>query len=382
MVITKESIENSFNLVDDPRSRKCPHNFYDILTIAICCAICGLYEWEDMELFAELHCDWLREKLGVLLEKGIPSESTFRRVLISIDHKQFELCFTIWAQRFRKVIKGDILCFDGKTARGSRTTEERGFHFLNVWSYENGIVLGQNTVDKKTNEITAIPEILDMLFLEDCTVTLDAMGCQKEIAEKITKKNGDYLICLKGNQEGLHRDVKKDLESLLDSGNWSKNESYYESKLEIDHGRIEHRRCLAKTVDTEVKDYDGAHLWAGLKTVAIIESTRIEKVSGKKSTERRCFITSLKCDAKKILETSRAHWSVENSLHWVLDVSCREDNSKIYTKNGPKIMSALRKMGVNFVKADKETKRSFRKRQRKASLSLDYLEKILVLGFS
>jgi predicted transposase YbfD/YdcC len=381
-MITKIHIEKYFDEVDDPRSRKSPHDFYEILTIAICCAICGLYEWEDMVIFTEIHFSWLIDTIGLKLENGIPSEATFRRVLTAIDGKNFELSFIKWAEVFREIVKGDILCFDGKIARGSRkkSTNESAVHLLNVWSHKNGVVIGQKAIDKKTNEITAIPEMLDLLFLEGCTVTIDAMGCQKDIVACIRKKKGHFLISLKGNQQTLHRDVAKHLNALLDNDRTNINHSYYESKTEIDHGRIETRRCLAISVNLKEKEYGDAHLWKDLNTVAIIESTRINKSTGEVSTERRCFISSLEANAEKILETARAHWSIENSLHWVLDVSCNEDNSKINTKNGPLVMSALRKIGVNFVKADKESKRSFRKRQRKALMSLDYLEKLLALG--
>lgn len=381
-MITKTQVEQYFNEVKDPRSRKSRHDFYEILTIAICCAICGLYEWEDMVIFAEIHYSWLIERAGLTLENGIPSEATFRRVLTAIDGKNFELCFMRWAEVFRKIINGDILCIDGKTAKGShnKTDKERAIHLLNVWSYKNGVVIGQQAIDKKTNEITAIPEMLELLFLEGCTVTIDAMGCQKEIVSLIRKKKGHYLINLKGNQGDLHRDVSKHLGELLDGDRSNTNHSYHEAKIELDHGRIEQRRCLAVPVDLKEREYDSAHLWKDLNTVAIIESTRIDKSTGKKTTERRCFLTSLECDAEKILETARAHWSIENSLHWILDVSCGEDNSKINSKNAPIVMAALRKIGVNFVKADKDSKRSFKKRQKKALMSLDYLEKILALG--
>lgn len=381
-MITKQHIEKYFNEVKDPRSRKSRHDFHEILTIAICCAICGLYEWDDMVIFTEIHYSWLLERAGLILENGIPSEATFRRVLIALDGKNFELCFVKWAKVFREIVSGDILCVDGKTARGSRrkSDKERATHLLNVWSHKNGVVIGQQAIDSKTNEITAIPEMLGLLFLEDCTVTIDAMGCQKDIVSLIRKKKGHYLISLKGNQGDLHRDVSNHLNALLDGDRSKVNHSYYETQAEIDHGRIETRRCLALSVNPREKEYAGAHLWKDLNTVAIIECTRINKSTGEVSKERRCFISSLEANAEKILETARAHWSVENSLHWVLDVSCSEDESKINTKNGPLVMSALRKIGINFVKADKESKRSFKKRQKKALMSLDYLEKLLALG--
>jgi predicted transposase YbfD/YdcC len=335
-----------------------------------------------MVIFTEIHYSWLLDRLGLNLKNGIPSEATFRRILIAIDADKFELCFIKWAAAFRKIIHGDIIAIDGKTVRGSRkkNLDQKGIHLLNVWSYENGVVLAQRVVDKKTNEITTIPEILEMLFLEGCTVTTDAMGCQKEIAALIIEKKANYLLGLKGNQGDLHKDVAKHLNELLDTGERSEQSSYYETEVELDHGRIEFRKCLAVTVDAREKEYSGAHLWSKLNTVAIVEATRIEKSTGLVSSERRCFISSLGCDASLILKTVRAHWSVENSLHWVLDVACGEDDSKINSKNAPRIMSALRKIGINFVKSDTETKRSFRKRQRKAAMSLDYLEKILALG--
>lgn len=380
-MITKAHVEKYFSDVKDPRSRKSPHDFYEILTIAICCSICGLYEWEDMVIFTEIHYSWLTERIGLTLIGGIPSEATFRRILTAIDGKNFELCFIKWAKVFRQIIQGDILCIDGKTARGSRKKNERGIHLLNVWSHNNGVVIGQGAVDKKTNEITAIPEMLELLFLEGCTVTIDAMGCQKDIVSIIRKRKAHYLINLKGNQGDLHRDVSSHLNKLLDSTDRIEIiHSYYKANTELDHGRIEIRRCLAVPVDLKEREYGDAHLWKDLNTVAIIESTRIDKATGKTSTERRCFLTSHECNAEKILEIARAHWGIENSLHWVLDVSCGEDDSKINSKNAPIVMSALRKIGINFVRADKDSKRSFKKRQKKALMSLEYLEKILALG--
>lgn len=382
MIISKTKLVEYFKDVKDPRSRKSLHDFYDILTIAICCAICGLDEWEDMVIFAEIHYSWLIERLGVTLKNGIPSEATFRRVLIAIDADKFELCFINWAAVLRKIMANDVIAIDGKTSRGSRcnSANKKGIHLLNVWSHANGIVLAQRAVDSKTNEITVIPEILDLLFLEGCTVTTDAMGCQKEIAALIIEKKANYVLGLKGNQGDLYKDAEKHLNELLDSSNVVEKHSYHETNAELDHGRIEVRKCLAVPVDAKEKMYSGAHLWSGLKTIAIIESRRLKKSTGVVSKERRCFISSLGCDAALILETARAHWGIENSLHWVLDVNFGEDDSKINTKNAPRILSALRKIGLNFIKSDKESKRSFRKRQRKAAMSVGYLEEILTLG--
>jgi len=375
-------IEEYFKEIEDPRSRECPHEFRDILLIAICSSICGYLEWEEMELYAEGNEKWLRKKLKLKFKSGIPSKFTIERVISSLNAKNFELALINWAQSLRKIKIGDVIAIDGKTSKGSRNGLDV-LHCVNAWSRKNSITLGQVATAAKSNEITAIPELIKLLDIEGAVVTIDAMGCQKTIATEIITNKGDYFLALKGNQGIFYKEVSNYLNQQFDLINDGKKsqDSFYESDEEDAHGRIEKRRCLSIAIDPKNKDFDSVHFWSEIKSITVVEATRTIKKSGETSVTRRYYISSTEANAQIHLDYSRGHWSIENELHWVLDVQYGEDDSKV-KKNGARNQATLRKFGLNLIKKFPKTKkrRSLKGCQKQALMSYEYLEGILGLS--
>ena len=372
-------IDHYFSSVEDPRTRESPHEFRDILLISLCSSLCGMFEWWEMSTFAEAQEDWLKSKLDLSFKSGVPSEFTFERVLSALNPKVFEKCFIHWSSSLRKVKKDDVIAIDGKTSKGSRNAKDV-LHCVNAWSTANGIALGQVATAKKSNEIKAIPELLDSLDIKGNTITIDAMGCQKAIAKQIIESKANYLLALKGNQSLLFKHASQDLDDAMDKLKTFKDQSFYQTDIEDAHGRLEFRKCLSIPVNSKDKNYDSIHFWSGIKSLSVIESHRTVKKTGKTSIERRYYISSLEADAEKVLFCSRSHWGIENKLHWVLDVAYKEDASKVRAKNGPRVQSLLRKIALNKVKQNPlKTKRklSFRRMQKLALFNIQNLEHFL-----
>ena len=376
------NIEKHFKDLEDPRSREGLHSFRDILLVSLCCGITGQLEWWEMAAFAEAHEDWLKKNLKLEFKSGIPSEYTFQRILSTLEPHKFENCLIKFAESLRGKSEGDIVNLDGKSSRGSTGDTQKMLHSLNAFSSEYGICLGQLATKEKSNEITAIPEMLDMLQLEKSIVTIDAMGCQKAIAQKIVEDcKADYVLALKKNQELLFMQASADLNLGLEKKKKFTNSSFFESKLEIDHGRIEKRRVFSIKVNPNDKEYDSIHFWKGVKSLSVIESEMTNKQTQKKTIERRYYISSLEADAENILRCIRAHWGVENKLHWVLDVAFNEDRSKIRTKNAPRILSVIRKLALNFLKTNPpkyRKKLSYRRMQKLILFNISMLEQVLL----
>lgn len=371
------SLVESFSELEDPRNRGCKHNFLEVVVIVILAVMCGMEGWQDIVLFARTREKWLKETLHMSLEGGIPSASTFSRIISSIEPAAFQACFINWTQSVSPLIEGDVIALDGKTNRGSKSKKKRPIHIVSAWANRNGISLGQKVVDEKTNEITAIPELLAMLVIKGCIITIDAMGCQKSIAEVIVEKGADYVLGLKGNQKIFAQEVKDHLIKLLDNSNRENiAHDFYEAPVELGHGRIESRRCLAIPVVASEKEFDSVHFWAGIKSVSLVERTRIDKASQASTTERECFISSLKPDAKKILDCARQHWGIE-AMHWVMDVSFREDDSRIRIGDASANMSACRKIAHFYLKEEQSFKSSIRQKQKKAALDATYHEIVI-----
>mgnify|MGYP002621822998 CR=1 FL=1 len=280
------------------------------------------------------------------------------------------------------VKEGDVIPIDGKTSKGSRNGKEV-LHCVNAWSRENGITLGQVATAEKSNEITAIPELIEQLDLKGCVVTIDAMGCQKSIASKIIEEEADYFLALKGNQGIFYKEVSEYLNKQFDLLNSGEDfiGDFYETPEEDGHGRIEKRKCLSVTVNPEDKDFDSVHFWNEIKSITVVESWRTSKKTGETSITRRFYISSTKANAEKHLNYSRGHWSIENELHWVLDVQYGEDSSKVKS-NAARNQATLRKFGLNMIKKYPKTKkrRSLKGCQKQASMSYEYLEGILGIG--
>jgi len=339
----------------------------DVLTIALCTIFCGASEFTEMEAFGELREDWLRGFLE--LPNGIPSHDTFRNVFCAIDPEAFLEVFARWTCCVREKGGGEIVAFDGKALRGTKGGADNIKTVVGAWSVDAGISLGQIDVDGKSNEITALPKLLEFLDLKGCIVTVDAMGCQKEVAAKVIGAKADYVLALKGNQPKLQEQVAGYIDGLISEG------------LEPHvtrckgHGRVEVRRCWAAD---QLDWLEGGEQWEGLRSVAAVEleCTR----DGKTTRERRYFITSLAPDTEKIAHAVRAHWEIENSLHWVLDVMFGEDRSRARTRNGASNLSSMRRLSHNLIKNEKQySKWTVKKRKLAACHKPEYLEALIGL---
>ena len=354
---------------------KVAHKLHDILVITVCAVLSGLEHWTQIEDFAIANESWFRGFLE--LPNGIPSHDTFGKVFSVINPDAFE-------QRIQKWIhclvgsgtRGKHIAIDGKTLRKSFDTAsgKAAVHMINAYVYENHAVFGQLKVDSKTNEITAIPKLLEMLEVKEATVTIDAMGCQKDIAATIIEKQGHYVFSLKGNQGTLHDEVQTFMDDLIASG--SATSSDYCKTTDKSHGRIEIRRCwTCWDVDWLKQRQD----WAGLSCLAAVECIRT--INGTTSTERRYFISSHSGrQAQKIATLVRNHWRVENELHWALDVSFNEDQCRLRIENAAENLARIRRIGLLLLKNDKTCRLGIKSKRAKAGYDRNYL--LTLLGFT
>ena len=312
-----------FDDLEDPRiDRKKLYPLTEILFIVLCGSICGAQSWRDFVTFGEEKHDYLKRFLP--FDNGIPSKNTFARVFSSLDPESFKRCFITWVQSFQLAIK-EVIAIDGKTLRKSfdKASCQSAIHMVSAFASATKLVLGQQKVNDKSNEITAIPKLLDLLALNGKIVSIDAMGTQKKIAKKIRQKKADYVLSLKGNHSTLHDDIRLFLSSEIAKSKDSKVVDYHE-EYDKGHGRIEHRKCY---VSDQIGWLEQRTDWCDLRTIAMVES---HVTTGDKITvEQRYFISSLLPDAKQVSESIRSHWAIENSLHWVLDVTLREDDSRV-----------------------------------------------------
>jgi predicted transposase YbfD/YdcC len=365
-----------FSVLPDPRTdRTKKHLLIDILFIAVCTMICGGEGFTDMEEFGEAKEEWLRKYLE--LPHGIPSHDTFRRLFSILDPHAFGECFTMWSQALHEATNGEVIALDGKTVRHSFDTfsGQPALHMVSAWASESGLALGQVRVDEKSNEITAIPRLLELIDVKGRIITTDAMGCQRDVAKRIVDKKGDYVFCLKGNQESLHDEVKFFFEECQ-AANYNDVDHRYFETVEKDHGRIEIRRCWV-VEDDAIQWLEREDQWPGLKSIAAIEGER--KIRGKTTLETRYFISSLTGSAQKVANAAREHWAIENSLHYVLDVTFNEDRSRIRKDNAPENLVVLRRIALNMVKKEQTHKKaSVRRKVKAAGWDNTYLERILV----
>jgi len=366
---TSGNLKFIFGQIEDHRSHiNQLHNLVDILLIGIIAVLCGAETWEQMVRFAKSKEGFLKKFLE--LPNGIPSKVTINRVFSAIDSQQFESCFIEWVNSISDLSKGQVIAIDGKTIRGAKSHGKTSpIHMVSAWACENNLVLGQVKTAEKSNEITAIPELLDVLNITGNTITIDAMGTQKEIAKTIITKKADYILAVKGNQPQL-------LEHIEDEFRFSKH-SKTTTNHDLDHGRMETRTCSVITDFQFIEQNNG---WANLKSIIKIESTRAFKNSDK-TTEKstRYYISSLQNNANEFQEKVRSHWAIENKLHWTLDVAFGEDASRKRAGNAAQNYSILLKIALNLLKNDKSKKLSIKSKRLEAGWNEDYLLKILNL---
>lgn len=358
--------------VPDPRiARHRWHKLSDILVIAICAVLCGAESYPAIEDFGYAREDWLRQFLE--LPAGIPSHDTFNRVLQLLDPEAFQACFLRWMQAVAEVTAGEVVAIDGKVLRRSfaKGTGKPAIHMVSAWASENGVVLGQRKVDTKSNEITAIPALLDLLLLKGCIVTIDAMGCQRTIAQKIVEHGADYALALKGNQPTLEQAVARFFLSGPEAEANRTRSDYYE-QTERGHGREETRRAwISAEVEAELE----AAAWPGLQSIGMVEATRT--LGDKTTSEQRFYLSSLPPHAEPFAQAVRKHWGVENQLHWSLDVTFREDHSRLRTGHGAENFAVLRHIALNLLRQEPSPKSLPRKRLA-CALNPDYLLKVLL----
>ena len=366
------TFSSHFHDIQDKRIERTKfHLLHDILVIAICAVICGADGPSAIEQYALAKQDWLNTFLK--LPNGIPSHDTIGRVMAQIDPQQFQTCFMRWIQDICHLLPGEVVPIDGKTLRRSFDTElDQGpIHIVSAWATSNRLVLGQIKVDEKSNEITAIPELIDALDLTDCVVTIDAMGCQKQIASRIRAKGAHYILALKKNQGTLYTDVHELFHQLRKDESPAQTLDAYE-RTDQGHGRHEIRRYW--TTDTLDRVSTRAQ-WSDLQTVGMVESERT--LEGETTVESRYYILSLPSNAQTFGNAVRAHWGIENSVHWVLDVTFREDESRIRMGHGPENFAILRHIAINLLREETSFKGSVKTKRLKCGWNDAYLSKVL-----
>jgi predicted transposase YbfD/YdcC len=369
---TPEGFMRWFEDIEDPRvGHNTQHLLSDMLAIAILAAICGAEGWTDVALFGRCKRQWLETFLR--LPYGIPSHDTFGRVFEMLKPESFERCFLNWTAHLAK-LKKRLVAIDGKTLRHSfdHANDKAAIHMVSAWCQENHLVLGQLATDAKSNEITAIPELLELLDIQGAVVTLDAMGCQKKIAQTIVEAGADYILQVKDNHPTLHQELALLFEYGLHDGNQALPYDFYQ-QTNKGHGRIETRRIW---VTQEIAWFRERHLWPGLSCFICVEATR--QCEEKTSVERHYYLGSLKClIARELLSLIRGHWSIENKVHWSLDVSFREDDCRIRKGHAAENYSRLRRLVINLLKKDNTHKVGLKGKSKACSWDHDYLLKIL-----
>ena len=395
------SILVHFADLPDPRiNRRKRHLLSDVLVIALCAVISGADDFVEIAYFGRCKKKWFEERLS--LPNGIPSHDTFTRVFAQLDPEAFSACFLTWTEAVRNCISNLAaeqgveqrqIAVDGKTLRHSfeHGNVQTATHMVSAWAHQSGLVLAQCKVDGKSNEITAVPELLARLDIAGCIVSMDAMHCQKETARQIVDRGGDYLLGLKGNQQALHDAVRLFFEDALnrefkdfgleDNGHKLIQHATWQ-QTEKDHGRIEKRRCTVVDAEPCREWLDPKAEWKALASIIMIES---ERRTGENFehivTERRFYISSLTGrttkDAKRAARAVRAHWGIENCLHWVLDIAFREDDCRTRKNHGPQNFATLRHLALNLIKRDTIVKAGVKARRHMAGWDHDYLAQII-----
>lgn len=364
-----------FTDLDDPRhSLGRRHELLDIVAIAICAIICGADTWVDVAMYGRIKEDWLRQFLK--LPHGIPSHDTFGRVFAALDGEQFQACFTQWVRAIVNILPGQVVAIDGKTACASHDGPDPSIatHMVSAWATANGVVLGQVAVAEKSNEITAIPELLYLLDLKGCLVTIDALGCQKEIAEQIVAQEGNYLLAVKSNHPHLHEDIAHLFENGL-ATKFKRLEYDYATEVSAGHGRRERRSCWTLADRGWLTYLRKRSDWPTMQTIALV---RCERRVGEETTIcDRYYISNVMHQAGRLLAASRAHWQIENRLHWCLDVGFNEDRSRVRKGYGQANLVILRQLALTLLQRDHTLTVGIKAKRLRAALDHDYLLKVL-----
>lgn len=371
--VSEASLLKHFQDLEDPRmERTKKHLLTDIISLAICAVIAGADGWEDIEDFGKDKIDWLKTFLR--LPNGIPSHDTISRLFRRIKPEAFQECFHKWTQTLHAALGLKHVAIDGKTLRRShdRNTAKNALHLVSAWSVENHLTLGQEAVDEKSNEITAIPELLRMLALEGAIVTIDAMGCQKSIAEEIVQQNADYVLAVKDNQPTLHAALQEHFEHLHETNLKDDEVRRYKTR-EKAHGRQEERYYFLSPVPESLSHV--SEDWVGLQSVGQVIS--MTQRDGEEVSDVRYYVSSLPARVKAFASAVRGHWGIENSLHWVLDVTFDEDRSRIRKDHGGENFALLRRIATSVIKQDTSSKQSVRKARKRAGWNNDNLLRML-----
>lgn len=370
----KLSLEEILEGIEDTRRKNSViYPLHEVLFIILTAIICGATTYARIEMFAHSRKEWLKKYLK--LENGIPDANTFRYVMMKITPQKVHLMFTEWMKTIIPNAKG-VIAIDGKQARRTGDEQKRPLHVVSAFAHEFGLVLGQLACDEKSNEITAIPQLLETLEITGCIVTIDAMGTQTEIAKKIREGGADYILSLKSNQLNLYNDVKLFMDEYCKDSE-AKEKEIYAYTLDNSHGRLEKRECY---VCNDIGWLNNREKWIDLYGIGMIISTVEEK--GRKSEQRHYFIYSCpNFTADELMKAKRAHWSIENSLHWVLDMTFREDESRARKDYSAENFNALRQFAYNILKADTSFKGSFPDKQFKCMLEPNFLDSILLNAF-
>lgn len=369
---TDASIVAHFSTLEDPRiERHKKHNLVDILVLAICGVLSGAEGWEAIEEYGQTKLEWLRKFIP--LENGIPAHDTIARVLSRISAKGLQECFSNWVNAVHRVSAGEGVAIDGKTVRRSfdKASRKGAIHRVSAWSSANGLVLGQMKTEEKSNEIIAIPKLLEILELKGCIVTLDAMGCQKAIAQSIIAKQADYVLAVKANQGQLHEAIVDFFHTARAADFKDVPYDYYED-TDAGHGRVEVRRYWTTSV---LSTLPHPQEWVGLRIIGLAESER--HIGEQVSIEQRYYIASLPSDARQFGRAVRHHWGIENSLHWVLDVTLREDECRIRRGEAAENLCTLRHFALNLLKQEKTLKKGIKQKRLKAGWDDNYRAKVL-----